>query len=304
MNDYTIHTLDLNFQGFSQTIAAYLVEGPAGLLLIETGPGATLPTLKTKLVALGWQPKDIRHILVTHIHFDHAGASGWWAQNGATVYVHHFGARHLIDPSRLIASASRIYGDQMKPLWGDILPAPAENVVALYDGDTVEAAGLTLQVLETPGHARHHHVFVLDNIAFTGDTAGMKLGNLPLLDIPAPPPEFDLEAWQNSLDRLLDCNFDVIYPTHFGPVTNVHEHLTAVKIVVADCANFVRQQMEAGIERDKLVALYTKWNHGRARQLNFSELEILKYDTTNPLYMSVDGIMRYWRKKWQQADAK
>ncbi|MCP4360667.1 MAG: MBL fold metallo-hydrolase [Chloroflexi bacterium] len=303
MTDYTIHTLDLNFQGLSHTIASYLIEGPEGLLLIETGPGSTLSTLKTELAAHGCQPEDIQHVLVTHIHFDHAGASGWWAQNGATVYAHHFGTRHLIDPSRLIASASRIYGDQMGPLWGDILPAPAENVVALYDGDMVEAAGLRLYAIETPGHARHHHVFVLGNIAFTGDTAGMKLGNLPLLDIPAPPPEFDLEAWQNSLTKLIGCNFDTIYPTHFGPVTNVREHLTAVKTLVADCANFVREQMETGVERDTLIDRYTEWNHGRAWQVNFSDLEILKYDTTNPLYMSVDGIMRYWQKRWERADA-
>lgn len=297
MSQYKIHTIDLNFQETSQTIAAYLVEGSSGLALIETGPGSTLPTLLDQLTKLGFQAADIQHVLLTHIHFDHAGAAGWWAQNGATVYVHYFGAKHLISPERLIASATRIYGDQMDFLWGDILAAPTENVVELYDGNQIEIGDLHFEAIETPGHASHHHVFQLDDIAFTGDVAGIKLVGQPLLDIPAPPPEFDLEVWQASIDKLLTRELKTLYPTHFGKVENTQSHLTAVRQLVETCAHFVREQMEAGVARDSLVELYTDWNHGRAHTLNLTAESIHKYDITNPLYMSVDGIMRYWRKK-------
>lgn len=297
MMTHAIHTLDLHFQDAAETIAAYLVQGPEGWVLVETGPGSTLPTLQTQLRQHGVQPADVRHVIVTHIHFDHAGAAGWWAQNGATIYVHHFGAGHLINPEKLIASATRIYGDQMEPLWGQLLPAPAEKVVPLHDGDVIEAAGLTFTAVETPGHARHHHVIKLGNVAFTGDVAGMKLGARPLLDIPAPPPEFDLEAWHESLDKLLGLGLETIYPTHFGGVDNVAEHLQAVKTLVYESAHFVQHKMAEGVERDELIAQYTVWNHGRAQAAGLSAESIHKYEIANPLYMSVDGMMRYWKKK-------
>ncbi len=294
---HAIHTLDLHFQGETETIAAYLITGPSGLVLVETGPGSTLPTLQAQLRQHGAQPADIHHVIVTHIHFDHAGAAGWWAQQGATIYVHHFGAGHLINPEKLIASATRIYGDQMEPLWGQLLPAPAEKVVPLHDGDTIEAGGLTFTAVETPGHARHHHVIRLGNVAFTGDVGGMKLGARPLLDIPAPPPEFDREAWQSSLDKLLAMELETIYPTHFGAINDVTKHLQAIKKLVDDSAYFVQEKMVAGVERDELIAAYTAWNHGRAQAAGLSDDSISKYEIANPLYMSVDGMMRYWRKR-------
>lgn len=300
MMTHVIHTLDLHFQDTAETIAAYLVEGPDGLVLIETGPGSTLPALQAQLHQHGVQPADIHRVIVTHIHFDHAGAAGWWAQQGATIYVHHFGAGHLINPEKLMASATRIYGDQMDSLWGQLLPAPAEKVVPLFDGDTIEAGGLAFTAVETPGHARHHHVIRLGNVAFTGDAGGMKLGQRPLLDIPAPPPEFDLEAWQLSLDKLLGMGLERIYPTHFGAVENVTEHLLAIKKLVDESAQFVQEKMAAGVERDELIAQYTAWNHGRAYAAGLSDESIRKYEIANPLYMSVDGMMRYWQKKGNQ----
>lgn len=297
MITYPLHTLDLHFQNTSQTIASYLVESPAGPVLIETGPGSTLPTLIDQLARFGYQPADIRHVFVTHIHFDHAGAAGWWAQQGATVYVHHFGAPHLIQPDRLIKSATRIYGDQMDALWGQILPAPRENVVSLYDEDTIKVGGLHFHMIETPGHARHHHVIQLGDLAFTGDAAGIKLGDLPLLDIPAPPPEFDLEAWQQSLDKLLQMNFSTIYPTHFGQVEDVQTHLEAIKLLLGESAHFVRHCLEMGLEREQIQAKYKAWNRGRGEPWGLDAAARHKYEVTNPLTMSVDGILRYWQKK-------
>ncbi len=179
---------------------------------VETGPGSTLKNLLARLADYGYGPTDIDHVLVTHIHLDHAGAAGWWAQQGAQVYVHHVGAKHLIYPTKLLASAQRIYGDQLDSLWGETLPAPETQVTALYDGDQVEVGGLSITALDTPGHASHHHVYQLEDIAFTGDAAGIQIPGPYFVDLPAPPPEFNLELWQHTIERLLSLPLTPFIP--------------------------------------------------------------------------------------------
>ena len=147
----TIHTLDLHFQGAAHTIASYLVIGDEGPVLVETGPGSTLTNLLKQLSDHGYSAADIKHILVTHIHLDHAGAAGWWGTRGATVHVHAIGAPHLVDPSRLVSSAARLYGARMDALWGDILPVPEERVRIVEHGEVVNAAGLEIRAVATPG---------------------------------------------------------------------------------------------------------------------------------------------------------
>jgi len=141
-----IETIDLQYRGVSRVIASYLIVGPEGPVLVETGPGSTLETLLAGLNDHGVAPADIRHVFVTHIHLDHAGAAGWWAGQGATVYVHPFGAPHLIDPSKLIASATRIYKDEMETLWGEILPAPPDNVMAIQDGQVIPDGEVAVKI--------------------------------------------------------------------------------------------------------------------------------------------------------------
>ncbi|MEZ4591895.1 MAG: MBL fold metallo-hydrolase [Chloroflexota bacterium] len=299
MKNPEIHVLDLNFQGMREVTAVYLIVGPDGPILIETGPGSTLNTLLSQIRQHGFAPEQIKHVLVTHIHLDHAGAAGWWAQQGAQIYVHSFGARHLIAPEKLLASAQRIYGDQMDTLWGEMLPAPTEKVTEVFDNDVLEVAGLKITALETPGHARHHHVYAIGDVAFTGDAAGACLPGWNLPDMPAPPPEFDLEAWEATLDRLLAQDFARIYPTHFGPVEDAQAHLKAAKQLVRETAVFVQSQMQAGLERDDILVVYENWFANRARAAGLSEEAIVHYAAANPLYMSVDGIMRYWAKRAQ-----
>jgi len=294
-----IHVLDLNFQGTPEATAVYLVIAPEGPVLIETGPGSTLNHLLDQIRQHGIQPKEIKHLLVTHIHLDHAGAAGWWAQHGTQIYVHNFGAQHLIRPEKLMASAKRIYGDMMETLWGEMLPAPAEKVTEVFDNDCLEIAGLIIKVLETPGHARHHHVFEIGDVAFTGDAAAIRLPRLGMADLPAPPPEFDLEAWEATLDRLLARNYRQIYPTHFGLVEAVSDHLQEVKGLVRKAAVFIQNQMDEGRTRGEIVTAYQEWFAVRAREAGLSEDAIAQYAAANPLYMSVDGIMRYWNKRAQ-----
>lgn len=291
-----IYTLDLNFQNVPQSIAAYLVVGPAGPVLVETGPGSTLVTLQAEIRRCGYEPGDIQHVFVTHIHLDHAGAAGWWAQQGAQVYVHHFGVTHLIDPSRLWQSASRIYGDKMELLWGQMWPAPVEKVTAVADNDVFHVAGLTFTALETPGHARHHHVWQVEDIAFTGDAAGIRLPHNPLIDVPAPPPEFDRETWLETLDRLQAANFTALYPTHFGRLEDVNHQLDTMRALIDEATDFIRARMLSGIHRDEIVPLYENWVRKRGQALGLSAAQMHQYEMANPLYMSVDGIMRYWRK--------
>lgn len=297
-----IHTLDLGFQNKQHTIAAYLVIGPGGPVLVETGPGSTLKNLKARLAEYGYLPADIHHVLVTHIHLDHAGAAGWWAQQGAQVYVHTVGAPHLIDPTKLLASALRIYGNKMDSLWGETLPAPADQVTAVEDGQEISVNGLTFTALDTPGHAYHHHVFCLEDIAFTGDAVGIHIPGPDFVDLPAPPPEFHLERWLQTIDKLLEQSFGAIYPTHFGFVQDWHSHIEQFAALLKSAAEFVRARVEADMSRDEIVAQYMAWQTSRAREANMSTEVVERYDTANPQYMSVDGILRYWRKRLDKVD--
>lgn len=292
-----IYTLDLNFLNLPQTIAAFLVIGPEGPVLVETGPASTLGTLKMRLAEHGFQPGDIRHVLVTHIHLDHSGAAGWWAGQGAHIYVHHVGAPHLVDPAKLLASARRIYGEAMDTLWGEVLPVPADRITALQDGDRIRAAGLTFVALDTPGHARHHHALRLGEAIFSGDAAGVRLLGNAFTILPSPPPEFDLEAWEATIARLKREDIGALYLTHFGPVEDVRAHLEAFQALLHDAARFVRDQMQAGVERDELIRQYTGWNRARSQTQHIPDEVFQRYEMANPLYMAVDGLMRYWRKK-------
>lgn len=294
-----IHTLDLDFQQQPETIASYLVVGPDGPVLVETGPMSTLDTLRKRLDEHGYQPGDIKHVLLTHIHLDHAGAAGWWARQGAQIYVHHVGVPHLIDPSRLLRSATRIYGDEMDSLWGAFLSAPAERVTAVEDGQAIQVAGLTFTAMDTPGHASHHHVYRLEDVAFTGDAAGIRIPGIFFVDLPAPPPEFQLELWQATIDRLLGQEFSAIYPTHFGRLEAWRQQLEVLGGLMQVASEFVDVRMSASIERDQILDDYRAWFNARAHAAGMADNAFIQYETANPLFMSVDGIIRYWTKKRQ-----
>lgn len=291
-----IETLDLQYRGVPRVIASYLIQGPEGPVLVETGPGSTLANLIAALADHGVSTGDIRHVLVTHIHLDHAGAAGWWANQGATVYVHPFGAPHLVDPRKLIASATRIYGDQMDTLWGDILAAPEDKIVPVQDGDILELGGLPFTVVETPGHASHHHAYHLDDIAFTGDAAGIRLPGSPWIDVPAPPPEFDLEAWKLTIDKIRQLGCSTLYPTHYGATEDVDTQLDGLEVALMEAVDFVRSMMDEGLEREEMVEGYSRRLHDRLAGLSLSPDLMRAFEFANPVAMSVTGISRYLRK--------
>ncbi|HSJ01521.1 MAG: MBL fold metallo-hydrolase [Verrucomicrobium sp.] len=293
---FQVHTIDLHFQGMPHLIAAYLLESDGELALIETGPGATLPKLIQGIQALGFDPVEVRKVLVTHIHLDHAGAAGWWAQQGATVYVHARGASHLIDPSKLISSAERIYGDRMESLWGEMLAAPAERVVVLNDGDSVKLGRTSITALDTPGHARHHHAFACGDVCFTGDVAGMRLPGCDYLSVTAAPPQFDPVAYDESLERLHSHGFARLFLTHFGEVTDVAQHLANYSLRVHQVHDLVQGLLDQGLRGWDLREAFLEAEHQSAMQAGATESEWSRYEAANPTSMGADGIALYCEK--------
>ncbi|MEM7114877.1 MAG: MBL fold metallo-hydrolase [Chloroflexota bacterium] len=294
MQIYTIDSLHLNIPRY---IAVYLILGAGEPILIETGPSVVTPNVVAGLKEQGLEPTDIKHVLVTHIHLDHAGAAGWWAQQGAHIYVHEVGARHLLDPSRLMASATRIYGDRMDTLWGEMIPVPEGQLTAVSDNQTIQIGNIEIVALDTPGHAWHHHTYKIGNIAFTGDATGMVRPPTPLLEVPAPPPEFKADVWLNTLEKIRAENFERIYPTHFGTIDDVDAHLDRFANLIIANTELIRSWMEAGVSREEIIPRYADYNWKRVIDDGTPEEEAHNFYGTSQPAMSVDGIMRYWRKK-------
>ncbi len=191
----------------------------------------------------------MRTLLLTHIHLDHAGAAGTIVERvpGIRVYVHERGAPHMIDPAKLLASATRLHGDQMDTLWGAFLPVPASQVTALAGGERLDVSGTSLRVAYTPGHAKHH-VSYLDErsgMAYVGDTGGIRVIGDYLL-APTPPPDIDIEAWQSSLDVIDAWQPVSLFLTHFGPVTPARAHLARFRTTLTAQAEAVREALKAG----------------------------------------------------------
>ncbi len=289
--------MDLHFQGQPEIIASYALRGPRGVALIETGPGSTSATLLNRLQALGIAPEEVTDILLTHIHLDHAGAAGYLAQlTGARVHVHHVGAPHMIDPSKLLASAGRIYGDQMGPLWGDFLPVPADQINILHDGDIIDAAGIPIKAIDTPGHAYHHMAYWLDGICFSGDVGAVRLPGYTHLRLPVPPPELNIPLWQESVRRLQQLRPDRIVPTHFGAYEDVQDHLEGILEKLDALAGYVRERWLAGESQGRLIHDLTRWLADQARAEGVDEDGVHRYEVIAPSYMNITGLLRYFRK--------
>jgi glyoxylase-like metal-dependent hydrolase (beta-lactamase superfamily II) len=215
-----ITPLDVNWCDRPKSIAAALLESEDHCALIDPGPESTLQTLREQLRKHGLAISDLNAILLTHIHLDHAGASGKLVRENPNlkVYVHANGARHMADPSKLIASATRLWGDQLPILFGETLPVPQENLQILEGGETLTLGSRKLDVAYTPGHASHH-VSYFDSdqgVAFIGDTGGIRIDNLPYIYPATPPPDVDLSLWDKSFQTILERKPARLFLTHFA----------------------------------------------------------------------------------------
>jgi glyoxylase-like metal-dependent hydrolase (beta-lactamase superfamily II) len=292
--------VDLHFQGVARIIATGIVHGPGGVALIDPGPSSTLPTLRRELEQAGLSMADVRALVLTHIHLDHAGATGTLVRERPElrVYVHEKGAPHMIDPAKLLASAARLYGDAMDRLWGEVLPVPADAITVLKGGERISAGGRDLDVAYTPGHASHHvSYFSADSgIAFVGDTAGVRLNpggfNLP----PTPPPDIDLEVWRESLSRIGRWHADTLFITHFGPHTPSDAHLAET----ADRLEWVSGLAKTSLAVDGTDEDRETWFANEIRRdlrRRAGDADAKAYEIAGRFDLNWRGLARYWRKK-------
>ena len=297
-------TLDLNFQGRPHAIASYLIPYQDGAILVESGPGSTLPALEAGLAKEGFSPSDVTHVLLTHIHLDHAGAAGWLAQQGAEIYVHPVGAQHMLNPEKLLASAARIYGDRMQSLWGEFLPVPESQLKVPEDDEVLEIGGLSFVPIHTPGHANHHYAYLFrskdhtEDICFTGDVGGVRIPGYAYLRMPMPPPELHLGRWRRSIERLRMETFARIAPTHFGIYDDPEWQLREIEKGLDSAERWLEQTMseDSSIPIEALRQSFTEWMTEEAVQMGLSEDVIDAYTVANPPGMSADGLLRYWKK--------
>jgi glyoxylase-like metal-dependent hydrolase (beta-lactamase superfamily II) len=292
-------TIDLMFQGRARVIATAVVRGPDGLVVVDPGPTSCLPALEAGLAGLGATLGDIRHLLLTHIHLDHAGAAGSIAARvpAARVYVHERGAPHMVNPAKLLASATRLYGDQMDALWGAFEAVPEDRVVVLRGGERLDLAGRPVRVAYTPGHAVHH-VSYLDEqhgTAFVGDTCGIQVIGDYLIAA-TPPPDIDIEQWEASLDVIDAWQPATLFLTHFGAVTPARAHLARYREVLRETASSVARSLEEGRPDEELAAAFGDAMRDRAREV-LSETEAAALELAAPFPQIWAGLARYWRRK-------
>ena len=269
--------LDLHHQGVERVIGAYLVETDDGPAVFDCGPSSCAEAQKTRLRERGLELEDIRHLLLSHIHLDHAGAAGVLVREHPALQVHvsEIGAPHLADPSRLEASARRLYGDAFDELWGELAPVPQANLRVV--GDEV----LGLACFPTPGHASHHVCYLgADGTLYAGDAAGVRIQPHRAVLPPTPPPEFDLDAWLRTLDEIERRRPARLALVHFGVADDVDRHLAELRM------RLVRWAEHADVTEEEFT------------QSVSSDVEsgLEEYARAMPFWQSYAGLKRYWEK--------
>jgi glyoxylase-like metal-dependent hydrolase (beta-lactamase superfamily II) len=292
--------VDLNFLDRPKVIATGVIASAAGIALVDPGPGSCLATLEEQLQAQGVRLGDVTHLLLTHIHLDHAGATGTIVKRHphVQVVVHERGATHMIDPQKLLDSATRLYGADMDRLWGEFLAVPERNVRGVRGGERIEAAGRTFDVAYTPGHALHHVSFydASSGIAFVGDTAGVCIDGGYIVP-PTPPPDIDLEAWSESARRIEAWRPKTLFLTHFGPsALPPAAHMQTLLDHLQTTARFARETLsQPGTDDDRRRTFAELLKRELRREMN--EAQMASYGVAAPFEMLWDGLARYWRKR-------
>ena len=269
--------IDLLHGGAARTIGSYLLDTPGGPSLFDCGPSVCVPALKAGLVERGYELTDVRHLLLSHIHLDHAGAAGALVREhpGLQVWVSEIGAPHLLDPSRLERSARRLYGDAFDELWGELAPVPKEN---LHIADT-RAAGL--EVFAAPGHASHHVCYFDGTTLYAGDAAGVRILPSRAVLPPTPPPDLDVEAWYRTLEQIERRAPERLALIHFGLADDVGRHLAEL-----------RGRLDAWSKRVEAGATETDFVAAARAELPAEEADA--YDRAMPFWQSYAGLRRYW----------
>ena len=272
----SLRAIDLRFGSRPRAIGVYVVETDDGPALFDTGPTSTLPALEAGLAGNGTGLAELRHVLLSHIHLDHAGAVGTIvrAHPHLTVWVSEVGAPHLVDPTRLERSARRLYGAAFDPLWGELAPVPEANV-RIAQGDV-----LGWEAFPTVGHASHHVSYARDGVVLAGDAAGVRLPGSSFVLPVSPPPDIDVEAWHATVEAIRSRRPERLVLVHFGVHVDVAEHLDRLDRELDLWAGRVRD----GLDVDAFVAA--------ARADAGAEGDT--YDSVAPFWQSWHGLRRYW----------
>lgn len=268
--------VDLHFGGVERAIGVYVLDCPGGPLLFDCGPTTTLPRLEEGLRDCGLELGDIRHLLLSHIHLDHAGSAGAIVREHpeVTVWVSAVGAPHLVDPSRLERSARRLYGESFDSLWGELAPVPQSNV-RIAEGEV-----LGWEVFPAPGHAIHHVCYLRDGTLLAGDACGVRIQPSHHVVPVSPPPDIDVEVWHATMDEIARRAPERLALIHFGVECEVDEHLAQL----GDALDRWSERVRDGISLDDFVAA------GRADAGDEADL----YDRVAPYWQSWHGLRRYW----------
>lgn len=289
--------IDLKFQDTQKVIAAFLIKGKEGYVLVETGPHSAWPSLKSSLDKLGVDLKEIKGILVTHIHLDHSGGVWQLAKHGIPCYVHPIGKPHLVDPAKLYNSAGKIYGhDNMEKLWGKVETIDPALVHAVEDNQELSIAGVKIKAYHTPGHASHHIAYEVDGQLFAGDLLGVRIDVGPVI-VQAPPPELNVELWIESIKKVQKHKFDRLMITHFGAVEkNVEEHYEKMIQALHNAKDWMKKSLATGKPDEELFRMWEEETKNAIRKENGDEELVHEYVTANPPFMSVSGFKRYLSK--------
>jgi glyoxylase-like metal-dependent hydrolase (beta-lactamase superfamily II) len=280
--------IDLHHAGYERIIGAYLVETDDGMALFDCGPASDVPRLLAGLAERGFELTDIRHLLLSHIHLDHAGAAGTLVREHAELQVHvsEIGAPHLVDPRRLEASARRLYGETFDAQWGELAPVPSANV-HLAEGNV-----LGLESFPTPGHASHHVAYLhSDGTLYAGDAAGVRITPSRFVLPPLPPPEVDLEAWERTIGEIERRGPTRLALVHFGVFEDVESHLGRLRETMRQWADHV----EHGMDEATFVAA------ARADVVASDPDDADAYGLAAPYWHCYRGLERYWRKRMEAA---
>ncbi len=303
-----ITAVDTRMAGRARVTSAYLLAGGEPTL-IETGPTTSSDSVIQALESLGLGPGDLAHVVVTHIHLDHAGGAGTLARRftGATFWAHDRGAPHLADPTRLVESAGRVYGpERLHELFGPVEPVPADRLRSVSEADRIALDGRELEVVYTPGHASHHVALVdsATGAVFAGDALGIHLPDVRVLRPATPPPDIDVELAVESIERIRSRARTVLMFSHCGPVTEIDELGKLAGSRLRKWAGIVRTALDRTDDLRQIAALLERETADEFDDAMDPSADLERYEILSSMEMNAAGLVRYWRKREERGSGE